>query len=128
MNMRPHADHLDRHPRVRWGPPPPPASRRRQPSRSTRHRAPLRGTWHRDAPRSPRCSTRPTASAAAFFAEDGAAIGDILATLPALGEAALAAAPPEIADAVADFVAPLPELAAAAEGSTSPTWTAQSKY
>ena len=50
---------------------------------------------------------------AAFFAEDGVAIGDILATLPALGEAALAAAPPEIADTVADFVAPLPELAAA---------------
>jgi len=52
----------------------------------------------------------------AFFAEDGAAIGDILPTLPALGEAALAAAPPEIADTVAVWVEPLPELAAAAEG------------
>jgi hypothetical protein len=50
---------------------------------------------------------------AAFFAEDGVAIGDILATLPALGDAALAAAPPEIAETVAVFVAPLPELAAA---------------
>jgi hypothetical protein len=53
---------------------------------------------------------------AAFFAEDGVAIGDILATLPALGDAALAAAPPEIADTVAAFVAPLPDLAAAAAG------------
>jgi hypothetical protein len=52
----------------------------------------------------------------AFFAEDGAAIGAIIATLPALGDAALAAAPPEIADTVAVWVAPLPELAAAAEG------------
>jgi hypothetical protein len=52
----------------------------------------------------------------AFFADDGAAIGAILPTLPALGEAALAAAPPEIADTVATWVAPLPDLAAAAAG------------
>ena len=52
----------------------------------------------------------------AFFAEDGAAIGEIIATLPALGEAAAAAAPPEIAETVAVWVAPLPDLAAAAEG------------
>lgn len=52
----------------------------------------------------------------AFFAEDGAAIGETIATLPALGEAAAAAAPPEIAELVAAWVAPLPELAAATAG------------
>lgn len=52
----------------------------------------------------------------AFLYEDGDGLAAAIATLQADTDAALAAAPPEIADAVATWVAPVPDFLAAVEG------------
>lgn len=52
----------------------------------------------------------------AYLADDGETVGAIVLALPALGDAAVAAAPPEIVDAVAAWIAPLADLATLTEG------------